>query len=118
MLGYTEAVCEVSDGQFGSANLEVPIWMDRLQCSGFEQALDHCSFSGWAENSCDHSNDAGVICLDGKNYFKSGAAIVWVRAIRAVISGFNFISTLITPRYFFHKLGPNPYHGALITVPL
>ena len=65
MLGFTRGVCAVSNAQFGSADLEVPIWMDRLQCFGSEEALDQCRFSGWGDNSCDHDDDAGVICLDG-----------------------------------------------------
>ncbi len=46
--------------------------MDRLQCFGSEIALDQCSFSGWGENSCDHGDDAGIICYDGKTQFQSG----------------------------------------------
>ncbi len=66
MLGFTSGVCSVHGGVFGSANLEVPIWMDNVQCLGIEEALDQCVFSGWGENSCDHNDDAGVICMDGK----------------------------------------------------
>lgn len=66
MLGFSGAACPVRRAGFGSADLEVPIWMDRLICSGSETALDLCRFNGWAENSCTHRNDAGLICISGK----------------------------------------------------
>ena len=66
MLGYTSAVCPVRDGRFGSANSSAFIWMNNVRCHGSEQSLDHCAFTGWGGISCDHSDDAGVICADGK----------------------------------------------------
>lgn len=67
MLGYSRAVCSVSNAQFGQADLEVPIWMDRVQCRGVERTLDQCRFSGWGENSCAHRDDSGVICFDSES---------------------------------------------------
>lgn len=78
MLGYNDAVCAVSRAQFGRADLEVPIWMSNLQCTRRETALDQCSFSGWGENFCNHGEDAGVICRDGKTQ-------VWAHTIFAFI---------------------------------
>ncbi|XP_060073519.1 deleted in malignant brain tumors 1 protein-like [Ylistrum balloti] len=43
-----------------------PIWMDDVECSGAERNIQNCTFKGWAENNCDHSEDAGVYCNDGR----------------------------------------------------
>ena len=42
------------------------IYLDRVSCSGNEQALINCSHRGIGVHSCTHSEDAGVMCL-GKN---------------------------------------------------
>ena len=65
MLGFGNAVCAVTSNQFGQATSSVPFWMDNVQCSGSEEALDQCSFPGWGNNNsyCSHAtNDAGVVC--------------------------------------------------------
>ena len=70
MLGYGDAVCAVTSNQFGRATSSVPFWMDNVQCLGTEEALDRCSFPGWANNNCNHATqDAGVICKseDGRS---------------------------------------------------
>lgn len=69
MLGYSRAICAVSNGRFGQADLEVPVWMDRVQCRGLEETLDQCSFSGWGETSCRHRDDSGIICFDGESIY-------------------------------------------------
>ena len=44
---------------------EVPIWLNNVQCTGSETALDQCSFSGWGVDFC-YGPEAGVFCFDGK----------------------------------------------------
>ena len=69
-MGYDDAACAVTTSEFGIANSSVPFWMDNVQCTGSEEALDDCSFSGWGIHSCDHSfNDAGIVCANSKYHF-------------------------------------------------
>ena len=66
-------MCAVTNNQFGQATSSVPFWMNYVQCSGSEDALDRCSFLGWGNNYCNHATqDAGVICKseDSKLYIE------------------------------------------------
>ena len=42
------------------------ILLDDVQCTGSEASLAQCPHSGWGNENCGHSKDAGVIC-DGKS---------------------------------------------------
>lgn len=64
MLGFRGAVCAVTRAQFGEGT--GPIWMSNLQCRGYEESLDECIFRGWGVHTCDHSEDAGVVCASGE----------------------------------------------------
>ena len=67
MFGYDDAACAVSTNLYGAAVTSVPFWMDNVQCSGSEEALDRCSFSGWGVHNCYHyTDDAGVVCANSK----------------------------------------------------
>ncbi|XP_055520980.1 scavenger receptor cysteine-rich domain-containing group B protein-like [Leucoraja erinacea] len=50
--------------QFGEGNGS--IWMDNVFCRGNETSLSQCTFPGWKINNCDHTEDAGVQCTEGK----------------------------------------------------
>ena len=67
MIGYDDAACAITTAHFGRANNSAPFWMDNVQCTGSEEVLDDCSFSGWGIHSCDHRiNDAGIVCANSK----------------------------------------------------
>ncbi|XP_034254950.1 lysyl oxidase homolog 3B-like [Thrips palmi] len=40
-------------------------WMDNVLCEGHEDELAHCrTAEGWGSSDCDHTESAGVVCLD------------------------------------------------------
>ena len=43
-----------------------PILLDDVRCSGFEERLDECSHRGFLVHDCVHSDDVGVVCVQGK----------------------------------------------------
>ena len=57
-LGYGTAVATLVAYGGGSG----PIWYDNVRCSSSEASLTQCAHRGLGVHSCDHSEDAGVIC--------------------------------------------------------
>ena len=64
-LGYGGAEAARSDAAFGQGSGQ--IWLDDLACGGSETNIQHCSHNGWGSHNCGHSEDAGVVCLDGES---------------------------------------------------
>lgn len=54
------AITAKSGAFFGEGQGEILV--DNIECFGNESSLIHCRRSGWGENNCGHSEDAGVVC--------------------------------------------------------
>ncbi|EDV19474.1 uncharacterized protein TRIADDRAFT_62104 [Trichoplax adhaerens] len=59
-LGYTGAIRVAKMAEFGQGNGTV--WLTDVQCKGNELNLHQCPSSGWGNNKCKHTHDAGVVC--------------------------------------------------------
>ena len=42
------------------------VLLDAVECDGTEASLANCTHSGWNNNKCDHSQDVGVVCREGR----------------------------------------------------
>ncbi|XP_025112203.1 deleted in malignant brain tumors 1 protein-like [Pomacea canaliculata] len=61
MLGFSRTGSQaVVSSQFGHGS--GPIWLDDVQCTGYEESLLNCRSKPLGQTNCDHTQDAGVIC--------------------------------------------------------
>jgi serine protease 12 (motopsin) len=61
-LGFSHALNYRTEAFYGQGS--GPIWMNSVSCTGSEQALSSCQFSGWGVTDCTHADDVGVVCSD------------------------------------------------------
>ncbi|XP_072214317.1 scavenger receptor cysteine-rich domain-containing protein DMBT1-like isoform X5 [Excalfactoria chinensis] len=61
-LGCGRALSAPGQAQFGQGSGIV--WLDGMNCTGFEYSLSACLAKPWGINTCDHWADAGVVCSD------------------------------------------------------
>ena len=44
------------------------ILLDEVNCNGNEDNIGECQHQAWGVHDCQHYEDAGVICTDGKTF--------------------------------------------------
>ncbi len=52
-------------GGFTNGASSQPIWLDNVQCTGEELSLLDCRANPIGVHSCNHFEDAGIICSEG-----------------------------------------------------
>ena len=67
-LGYGDALEATSRSTFGRGSGD--IILDHVQCTGTEPSILKCLHQGFLQHNCDHTEDAGVICMNASNYFE------------------------------------------------
>ena len=46
-----------------------PIWLDNVECTGYETNIHQCRHNGWGKHHCDHSQDVSISCNYWLAYF-------------------------------------------------
>ncbi|NXY76529.1 DMBT1 protein, partial [Glareola pratincola] len=73
-LGCGTAVSAPSSAHFGQGSGR--IWLDSVNCTGTEATLSECQARPWGSNSCDHREDAGVVCSADPHVDTSGQRLL------------------------------------------
>jgi deleted-in-malignant-brain-tumors protein 1 len=65
-LGYSSSGARPKiNAAYGQGSSAQPILLDDVRCRGHEHRLIDCSYLAIESHNCGHSQDAGVICLQG-----------------------------------------------------
>ncbi|XP_069125491.1 LOW QUALITY PROTEIN: uncharacterized protein [Argopecten irradians] len=72
MLGYIDGRSK-SRAAYGPGSDQ--ILLDDVACTGEENSLMECTHAGWGIHNCDHSEDAGAVCLTEP--FLEGQCVLW-----------------------------------------
>ena len=59
-LGFPDAEAAYQGGYVRDGTGQ--IWLDNVNCGGYESSLSSCGHRGWGSHNCGHSEDAGVRC--------------------------------------------------------
>ena len=59
-LGYGPAIAARDKAFYKQGS--GPIWLKYLNCTGTELTIKECSNSDYSAHSCNHREDAGVVC--------------------------------------------------------
>ena len=59
----------VLQGFFGEGSEDISIYLSNVRCNGTERSLIQCQHDGLGVHDCDHSEDAGVICISKYELF-------------------------------------------------
>ena len=63
-LGFINgAIRRYKNSYFGYADVNQPIWLDKVRCDGWETDLDFCRHRKWGRHDCNHDMDVGVECI-------------------------------------------------------
>ncbi|XP_078312094.1 uncharacterized protein LOC111136198 [Crassostrea virginica] len=62
MLGFNFSRAVYGGAHWGQGS--DPIWLDDLNCYGFEADVSECGSRGWGSHNCNHGEDAGVYCVN------------------------------------------------------
>ena len=86
-LGFNGAVSALNAAHFGRGM--GPILMKDVRCAGNETYLGSCRHDGWGNTfSCNHRQDAGVVCSTGKTHGKISCLIsILVKKIKTLAIG-------------------------------
>ena len=64
-MGFV-GVSDSDSSLFGSGASSQRIWLDDVACSGSESRLIDCGHAGIGNENCNHGEDVGIVCSNGK----------------------------------------------------